>query len=111
MGKKRKRRLLLIGAALLGLYVGSYAVLSRAGYVEADRLGIEGFYYFPPEDTGGWRFRNYACACLFWPMNAADRWLGSGRHPAFEPLRELGAQPATAADRGSRQPLAGTESH
>jgi hypothetical protein len=74
---------------LLVLYVGSYVALSRRGYAEADRFGMTGFYYFTPEDTDSWRRRNYACVYLFWPLNAIDRWLGTGRWPASEPLWNL----------------------
>jgi len=82
---KRKRLLWVFGALLL-LYVGSYAVLSRRGYTEADQYNMKGFYYFLPEDSDSWRLKNYGCVYLFWPINAVDRWLGLGRYPASEPL-------------------------
>ena len=84
--KKRKWPLRLFGALLLVLYVGSYAALSRQGYAEADQYHMKGFYYFSPEDSDAWRWKNYGCAVLFRPINAADRWLGFGRHPASEPF-------------------------
>jgi hypothetical protein len=68
------------------LYVGSYVVLSRRGYAEADRYNMKGFYYFFPENSAAWRWKNYGCMHLFRPLNALDRWLGLGRHPASEPL-------------------------
>jgi hypothetical protein len=84
---KRVRCLLVLFALLLVLYVGSYYVLSRRGYAEADRYNMDkGFYYFTPENTDSWRVRNYACVDLFLPLNAVDRWLGFGRWPACEPL-------------------------
>jgi hypothetical protein len=86
MRKKWKRLLLWFGAILLLLYVGSYAVLSRRGYAEADQYGMKGFYYFFPENSDEWRWKNYGCVYLFWPINAVDRWLGLGRDPASEPL-------------------------
>jgi hypothetical protein len=84
--KKWKRLLLVFGALLLLLYVGTYGVLSRRGYVKADQYNMKGFYYFFPEDSDAWRVTNYGCLYLFWPINAVDRWLGSGRYPASEPL-------------------------
>ena len=84
--KEGKRRLLVFGALLLLLYVGSYVALSRRGYAEADQYNMKGFYYFSPEDSEAWRWKNYGCAYLFWPINAVDRWLGFGRHPGCEPL-------------------------
>jgi hypothetical protein len=89
MRKKWKRLLVAIGALLLLLYVGSYAVLSRRGYAEADQYNMPGFYYFSPEDSDAWRLKNYGCVYLFWPINAVDQWLGLGRHPASEPFWSL----------------------
>jgi hypothetical protein len=86
VGKKWKRLLLGFGALLLLLYVGSYVTLSRRGYSEADHYNMKGFYYFSPENTDAWRWKNYGCVYLFWPLNVVDRWLGLGRHPASEPL-------------------------
>jgi hypothetical protein len=83
MGKRR--RVLVIGL-LLATYLGSYWWLSRRGYAEADRYGMAGFYYFLPEDTRAWRYKNYGCVILFWPLNGIDRSLGLGRSPASEPL-------------------------
>jgi hypothetical protein len=83
--KKRKWPLWVFGALLL-LYVGSYVALSRRGYAEADQFNMKGFYYFTPEDSDAWRWKNYGCVTLFRPINAVDRWLGFGRHPASEPL-------------------------
>jgi dienelactone hydrolase len=84
--KKRKRLLLVIGGLLLVAYVASYVALSRRGYAEADRYNFVGFYYLAPEDSDRWRFWNYACVRLFWPLNVVDRGLGLGRDPAYEPL-------------------------
>ena len=86
MRKKWKGLILVFGVLLLLSYIGSYAALSRRGYAEADRYNVKGFYYFSPEDSDAWRLQNYGCVYLFWPINAVDRWLGSGRHPASEPL-------------------------
>ena len=83
--KKRKWPLWVFGALLL-LYVGSYAALSRRGYAEADQYNMKGFYYFSPENSDAWRWKNYGCVSLFRPINAVDRWLGFGRPPACEPL-------------------------
>lgn len=85
--KKRDRLLWVFGALFVLVYVGSYAALSRGGYAEADQYNMKGgFYYFSPEDSDAWRWKNYGCMCLFAPPNAVDRWLGFGRHPACEPL-------------------------
>lgn len=83
---KPNRLIFAIGALVLLLYLGSYVVLSRRGYAEADRYGIKGFYYFLPEDSDAWRLKNFGCVLLFSPLNAVDRGLGFGRRPAAEPL-------------------------
>jgi hypothetical protein len=95
-----RRLLVALGGVLLAVYLGSYAVLSRRGCAEADRYRLKGFYYFTPEDSDGWRVRNYACVYLFGPLNAVDRWLGPGRHPASEPLWGLSRPEAAAPDQG-----------
>jgi hypothetical protein len=83
---KRKYLLLVLGYILLVLYLGSYYVLSRRGYAEAKRWNLRGFYYITPEDSASWQYRNYACVYLYWPLNVADRWVGSGKAPACPPL-------------------------
>ena len=83
---RRYKKLLVIVALLLGVYVASYMGLSRRGYAEADQYNMMGFYYFYPENSDAWRFKNYGCVFLFWPLNAVDRTLGFGRYPGCEPL-------------------------
>jgi hypothetical protein len=83
---KWKRLLLVFGVLFALPYVGSYLILSRWGYAEADRYNMKGFYYFFPEDTDAWRWKNYGCVYLYKPLNAVDRWLGFGRYPGAEPL-------------------------
>src|SRR5262245_7312845 len=58
---RRHKKLLVIATLLLGVYVASYLWLSRRGYAEADQYNITGFYYFFPEDSDAWRFKNYGC--------------------------------------------------
>jgi hypothetical protein len=80
------RKLLLLAAVLLCVtYVGSYVVLSRRGYADADYYGFKGFYYFLPEDNGGWRLRNGFCVVVYWPVNKLDVAIGLGQYPAVEP--------------------------
>jgi N-acetylneuraminic acid mutarotase len=89
----QKRSKLVLALALLVAYVGAYLWLSRRGYGQADQYRMIGFYYFPPEDTATWRFKNYGCVLLFSPVNWMDRSLGFGRRPAVsEPLLGLDGQ-------------------
>lgn len=83
---RKYKRFLFVAAGLFGVYVTTYHSLSRRGYAGADRHNMIGFYFFFPEDSDAWRFKNYGCVILFWPLNALDRALGSGRPPASEPL-------------------------
>ncbi|MCI0459973.1 MAG: hypothetical protein L0Z62_23730 [Gemmataceae bacterium] len=87
---RRRKKLVLALALLLVTYLGLYLWLSRRGYAEADQYRMAGFYYFSPEDTDAWRFKNYGCVFLFSPLNWVDRSLGFGRSPAAEPLWRLG---------------------
>jgi hypothetical protein len=90
MTKPSKRKRLVIALALLALsYLISYFIISRRGYSEADRLGLAGFYYLTPEDSDSWRWKNYGCVVIFYPVNLVDQWLGTGRAPAKEPLFHL----------------------
>jgi hypothetical protein len=83
-----RKRKVTIAALLLLLfaYACSYVCLSRRGYAEAERFDFHGFYYFTPEDSDTWRYTNYGCVFLFWPLNKLDRALGYGRPPGSEPL-------------------------
>jgi hypothetical protein len=83
---KRQRWFTVVAWLLLALYVGSYLVLSRRGYAEAKLYGFKGFYYLTPENSDHWRHWNYSLVYLYAPANAVDRWLGTGRYPASEPL-------------------------
>jgi hypothetical protein len=91
---KRKRLMLIAGVLLMALYIGSYISLSRRGYAEAGQYNMTGFYYFTPANSDNWRFKNYGCVYLFWPLNVIDRWIGPGRYPASEPLWGLSAFPS-----------------
>ena len=82
---------ILIGVALLLiLWISSYAALSRRGYAVAERSNSEGFYYFTPNHTDGWRRTEAICTCVFWPLNFLDRSVGMGREHSGEPLWDLG---------------------
>jgi hypothetical protein len=94
------RRLVIV--SLLVLYFGSYLALSRRGYAEADRYKMKGFYYLTHEDSDAWRFKNYGCVYLFYPLNTIDRCLGTGRPPAAEPLWGLSADIDTSRGREER---------
>ena len=85
----RKRRVLIAAGIVLLLYVAAYLGLSRRGYATAHEDNMPGFYYFTPVDSYVWRFSNYGCVFLFWPLNAVDQWFGTGMTPAYEPLWEL----------------------
>lgn len=79
----------LVMLVVLGSYIGGYWWLSRRGFVEADQLGIKGFYYIAYEDSDSWRRTNRFCTIFFGPLNAVDQLLGTGRVVGAEPLRGL----------------------
>ncbi len=93
---KRGRQLKIwkiVVAVLFIFYMGSYIWLSRRGYAEADRYDADGFYYFTPENSNAWSFRNRNCVYFYFPLNFVDRILGFGRSPACDPLMELSESP------------------
>ena len=73
-------------AILLASYVGSYLVLSRRGYAEADEYHMIGFYYFLPENSDEWRSKERAFELFYWPLNEIDQAIGTGRPLGAEPL-------------------------
>jgi hypothetical protein len=82
----------LVGAiliCLLAVYVGSYLALSRAGFAYADAYDMNGFYFSPPENSDRWRFWNYTCVRLYYPLILVDNWLGTGRAVGAEPTWSL----------------------
>lgn len=82
---KYRARIILV--LLLILYVGPYLALSRRGYAEADRYNMKGFYYLAPANSTRWHVLNTTCYIVFYPLNAVDRLLGTGRVPGWtEPL-------------------------
>jgi hypothetical protein len=84
--KWKLRLLLLLGVLPFVVYISSYLILSRRGYAEADHYHMKGFYYLTPENTDSWRFWNYTFVIIYSPLNGMDRKLGTGRHPAYEPM-------------------------
>jgi hypothetical protein len=88
--KRRWHRLtIMVLIALLVVYVGSYLVLSRRAFAEADRWDIDGFYFLPPEDTNEWRFWNYTLVRVYYPLIVIDNGIGTGRPIGAEPTWRL----------------------
>jgi hypothetical protein len=86
---KRKMLVLFFGLFLVP-YVGTYCNLSRQDQAEARRLGINGFCYFPPENTAAWEFKHNTCAYFYWPLNTIDQCVGLGKSPAQLRFTNLG---------------------
>jgi hypothetical protein len=86
---RRKWTCRLLVALFLLLYVDSYRVFSRRGFADADRTNTQGFYFFPPEDTHAWQYRNYACVYVYYPLIEVDQLAGTGRAPGKPPLFHL----------------------
>ena len=83
---KHRKKWLVWALVLLLAYVGSYAVLSRRAFREAEECGNLGFYFFTPEDTGAWHVKNYGLVFLYYPLILIDNILGTGRPVAGDPL-------------------------
>jgi hypothetical protein len=71
---------------IVSIYVSSYIVLSRRGFVQADAWNAKGFYFVKPENTDKWRFWNYTLAKVYGPLVAIDNAIGTGRPIASEPM-------------------------
>jgi hypothetical protein len=89
MNQVREHRWLILALLVTATYVGAYVCLSRRGYAEAKAWDAPGFYYFAPENTNKWRWRERAAKLVFWPLNQIDQWFGFGQSPAHEPLFDL----------------------
>ena len=88
MFPRRVQRSVVVLFAVAGS-IGAYIALSRLGCAAADRSGVEGFYYCMPYGSPVCRYAQSGCRVLFWPLNAVDCYLGSGRAPASLPLEGL----------------------
>ncbi len=73
----------------LTVYLGSYWVMSRRGFAMADEYGIQGFYFYLPEDSDQWRRVESSTYMLYLPLVHIDCWMGTGRGHASEPLWHL----------------------
>jgi len=82
----RRRLTIFLVAALLIAYLGSYLVLSRRAFAEADSQYIKGFYFFPPRESDSWQFCNRACFWLYYPLIVVDNSVGTGRWPGADPM-------------------------
>ncbi|NQT93174.1 MAG: hypothetical protein HQ559_10470 [Lentisphaerae bacterium] len=90
MTKRKKRLIWTIILALLLVYVGSYVILSRRGFREADKGGYSGFYLLTLENSTAWELKNYGLVLLYYPLILIDVMLGTGRMPAMtEPMYEI----------------------
>jgi hypothetical protein len=95
----RLRTLMIVLAILPPLlaYVGSYYFQSRRGFREADQYGFKGFYFVTPVWGGGSEPANLRRYRFYWPLIQLDLLLGTGRHPAADPMW-AGVDPTTLSD-------------
>ena len=84
-----RRLTMIVVIVLLVVYVGSYLVLSRRGFAQADAWNAQGFYFLPPEDTDEWRFYNTTLVWIYYPLVVVDNWIGTGRPVAHGPIWSL----------------------
>lgn len=89
MFPRRAQLVAVLVLVTIAIYLGAYIALSRTGYADADRLGVEGFYYCTADVPPTCDRVHAICSVVFWPVNAVDRLLGFGRVPAARPLRNL----------------------
>lgn len=84
-----RQSLRIVPIVVLLVYLTAYVALSRHGRGESIHRNSDGFYYFAPENSDAWRFRERFCTILFWPLNQLDFWLNPkmGHNP--EPMLDL----------------------
>jgi hypothetical protein len=77
--------------SLLLCYVSSYIVLSRRGFAMCREAGMNdmGLYFFVPEESASWRWRNYGCVVFYYPLVQIDNTFITGRGIGCEPLWRL----------------------
>jgi hypothetical protein len=90
--------------ALLLLYVGSYAILSRRAFAVADATNAEGIYFVEPSSDAGCRLHEL-CSTFFYPLLVLDNLLGTGRPAASCPLKLTFQVDSATADGGSSHHL------
>jgi hypothetical protein len=81
---RRHRRMLLIVAGALAMYIGSYLVLSRRGMAEMKSYGMIAFFYVPADKVFAseeWELAHYVLMRVYEPLNYLDRALGTGKSP------------------------------
>jgi hypothetical protein len=79
---RRHRRMLLIVAGALAMYVGSYLALSRRGMAEARAYGYPYHFYVPLEkvtQSEDWQHIHYLLVRIYSPLEEIDRQLGTGK--------------------------------
>jgi len=84
----KRRRLYLALACLLVSYVGSYLVLRTTAYRWADQHDLVGFYFVAPSTPARYHCHD-ALVKFYYPLIWIDLALGTGRHPASEPMWRL----------------------
>jgi hypothetical protein len=89
---RRHRRLIIIVAGALAMYVGSYLVLSRRGMAEMPKYGLIAFFYVPADKaiaSPEWEDIHIFLLRVYEPLNELDRALGTGKSPSRCILRGL----------------------
>ncbi len=84
----RLHRRVMVFLVVCGLYVGTYVVLSRNGYREADKYNVRGFFFVIPSSPV-MKFANDSCKIIFYPLIKLEQMLGTGRTPAWDPIEKL----------------------
>ena len=89
MTARKSQRLAPVCVALVGMiYVGSYFVISRPGFRQADAAGVDGFYFCSPDRSAADSINNWLDT-VYLPLIRVDVALGTGREAASAPLRGL----------------------
>ena len=88
MRDNRKSMTISVTCILLAAYVGPYLVMSRLGFLRAEIIDTDGFYFVEPT-TPYREALNGGCRVIFAPLTWIDNLIGTGRPAASDPLHSL----------------------
>lgn len=88
MNAHQRRKVIVVGLVLGMIYVSSYLVLSRRGFLQADQWNSKGFYFITPTSHAAWQV-NWCLVIIYYPVIVIDNMLGTGRPVGSEPIYHL----------------------
>ena len=97
--RRAGRRWVVAACAVVGLYVGSYVLLSRCSLGLTREYGMDGFYYVPCDpraiaESKTLQGVHFALACFYYPVWAVDHFMLGGPYWSHAPDMKVSAPSA-----------------